>query len=100
MLHTIRFQNATWQAPGDVYSAVGGGGFGYGDLDIASIGHQLHVVALSSGYVMHTIRFRDGSWLPWGDATTAAQAAGLLSDEVSCASIGGDLHVVVRAATT
>jgi hypothetical protein len=94
LYHTIRFPNS-WQPWGNVSAAVQNNPRGqFGDVSCASIGDNLHVVALhNNGDLYHTIRFPN-SWQPWGNVSAAVQNNPGKFSNVACASIGNDLHVV------
>ena len=97
MLHTIRTPTS-WQPWEDMFSAIRGTTFVQGSVDCASIGNNLHVVAidLNTKRIRHTIRFQN-SWQPWGDVTAnvSGAPANFQVHALTCAGIGSDLHVVV-----
>jgi hypothetical protein len=64
----------------------------------ASVGNDLHVLAIVYGNLYHTIRYSNGKWQDWHNASAEVpKDPGSFLFE-TCAGIGNDLHVVASNA--
>jgi hypothetical protein len=89
LYHTIRFKDGSWQPWGNVSAVVQNNPGKFFRVACASIGENLHVVAIGQdGNLYHTIRF-PASWQPWGNVSAVVQNnPGGQFGGISCARIG------------
>ncbi|MGW5849712.1 trypsin-like serine protease [Streptomyces sp. NPDC055254] len=89
LFHTIRKQDGSWGAFGDVFGAAGALGNLTG-VTAMNIGRDLHVVAVADGKALHTVRDATGNWTPFRDVTS-----GKVGNVTAAATavVRGELHV-------
>jgi Common central domain of tyrosinase len=94
LLHTIRFNNNTWQRSlYNVEKQSGERGI-FVDADCAGAGNKLHVCGVTNdGHLWHTFRSHSGNWQNgFGDIENQSGNQGLFA-KVACGGIGSRLHV-------
>lgn len=94
LFHSIRYADATWQPWGNVSHAVQQNPGLFQFASCATVGNDLHIIAVTnSGDMYHTIRHTI-SWQPWSSVTkmVADNPGKFYSGE--CAGVGDDLHVI------
>lgn len=93
--HTMRRDDGSWTAWGNVEQMIGSPGGALVHVDCASVAGELNVcVVLDSGELRHTIRRHDGSWTSWGNVEQMTGPTRGELVQVACTGVDGELHVI------